>query len=83
MTYLEAIELLEKTDMYKDIRKNSPHPALNNSMEQTLLKLMDNVPIFITHFPFAIKSFYMKSDYEERVCCFLAFNILKLSDDYF
>lgn len=34
------------------------------------MELNGNVPVFVTHFPFALKPFYMKTDSENRALCF-------------
>ncbi|CAG2165629.1 unnamed protein product [Oppiella nova] len=48
MTYNEAIETLRKTTKYEDLKSGQ---NLNAEQERLLVECMDNIPVFVTHFP--------------------------------
>lgn len=62
ITYEEAIKVLRKCQKFSDL---SYGQDLNAEMEKLLVQSLDNIPVFVTHFPSEVKPFYMKKDNEK------------------
>jgi asparaginyl-tRNA synthetase len=64
MKYAEAIEWLQEHNILTDDEPPRPHAFGDDIAEAAERKMTDiiNLPIFLTHFPVEIKSFYMQKD---------------------
>ena len=65
MRYSDAIDWLRENDVPNE--EGQPHQFGDDIAEAAERRMTDilNVPIFLTHFPVAIKAFYMKKDPED------------------
>lgn len=63
MTYEEALRVLQNSQKFPKLEFGQD---LNAEQERVLVEYMDNIPVFVTHFPSDVKPFYMKR-FNEKV----------------